>query len=59
MMQIIGFLLVACFVGFIGYHLAIAIFHAVKIQLKRANDLEKQFGHDVIGAARFTFLGKK
>jgi hypothetical protein len=59
MMQIIGFLFIAGFVGFIGYHLAIAIFHAVKIQLKHANDLEKQFGHDVIGAAKYTFLGKK
>jgi len=58
-MALIFYLVIIGFLGFIGYHLAVAVFQAVKIQLKRADDLEKQFGTDVIGAAKYTFLGKK
>ncbi len=55
MMEIIFYLILAGIACFFLYHLAVAIFQAVKIQLKRADDLEKRFGKDIISAAKYTF----
>ena len=58
-MEIVFYLAIALFAAFFLYRIGHAVFQAVKIQLKAADDLEKRFGRDVIGAARYTFLGKK
>jgi hypothetical protein len=53
------YLIIGGLICFVGYHVAVLVFHAVKIGIKQANDLERQFGPDVVGAAKYTLLGKK
>lgn len=58
-MALIFYAIILGLLGFVIYRLGVLVFHAVKIGIKQANDLENQFGSDVVGAAKYTFLGKK
>lgn len=57
-MLFIFYIIISCFSIYFLYQFGVAIFNAVKIQIKEANELERIYGHDIKAAAKHVFLGK-